>query len=146
MLCSVFLATSTVKATLVGPRKGGSCCCWPRKGGGRSGRGGNDDVSDDEGEGDTVPEGSGRMRSWIGASRSASWRRAAMLWNSVSTCSCSCVTFSAIWWNSSESLKLLEQQLGAYRHCRLRLPQRWHGVSPLHLILRRLHSLQAIEM
>ena len=41
---------------------------------------------------------------------------------------------------SSESLKLL-QQLGAYKHSRLRLPQRWHGVCPLHLILRRLHSL-----
>lgn len=35
----------------------------------------------------------------------------------------------------SESLKLL-QQLGAYRHSSWRLPQRWHGVWPLHLILR----------
>lgn len=43
--------------------------------------------------------------------------------------------------NSSESLKLLEQQLGAYRHARLRLPHLWQGVSPLHLILRLLHSL-----
>lgn len=70
----------------------------------------------------------------------------------------------------SESLKLLLQQFGAYRpgiksvasrpskridrcnlpcgtalicliHSRLRCPHRWHGICPLHLILRRLHSL-----
>jgi hypothetical protein len=41
---------------------------------------------------------------------------------------------------NSDSLKLL-QQFGAYWHSRLRLPQRWQGVWPLHLILRRLHSL-----
>lgn len=35
----------------------------------------------------------------------------------------------------SESLKLL-QQLGAYVHSSWRLPQRWQGVWPLHLILR----------
>ena len=37
-------------------------------------------------------------------------------------------------------MKLL-QQLGAYKHSNDRLPQRWHGVCPLHLIFRRLHSL-----
>ena len=39
------------------------------------------------------------------------------------------------------SLKLEVQQLGAYTQSRARLPQRWHGVWPLHLIFRRLHSL-----
>jgi ABC-type maltose transport system permease subunit len=47
--------------------------------------------------------------------------------------------------NSSLSLNEL-QQLGAYAHSRLRFPQRWHGVSPLHLIFLRLHSLHAILM
>jgi len=41
----------------------------------------------------------------------------------------------------SVSLKLVPQQLGAYTQSSLRLPHRWHGWLPLHLILRRLHSL-----
>ena len=41
----------------------------------------------------------------------------------------------------SESLKLLVQQFGAYIHSKDMFPHLWQGVSPLHLILRRLHSL-----
>lgn len=41
----------------------------------------------------------------------------------------------------SESLKLPLQQLGAYMHSNCMLPQRWQGISPLHLIFRRLHWL-----
>lgn len=56
---------------------------------------------------------------------------------------CSCMSHPMAY--SSDSLKLL-QQLGAYMHSRLRFPQRWHGVCPLHLIFRRLHSLLVVRL
>lgn len=86
-----------------------------------------------------------------------------MLWNRSSTCCWSELICADICLNlgyvsravfsvairrftySSLSLKLL-QQLGEYWQSRLRFPQRWQGVWPLHLIFRRLHSLQAMEM
>lgn len=46
----------------------------------------------------------------------------------------------------SESLKSGPPPFVAYTHSSARLPQRWQGVLPLHLILRLLHSLQAILM
>ncbi len=94
-------------------------------------------------------EGPVRVRSgWYRGppARKVSARSAFKLLNRVSTCSWRWFTCAAICLNSSESLRLLAQQFGAYRHCRLRWPHRPQGVSPLHLILRRLHSLQAMEM
>lgn len=84
-------------------------------------------------------------------------RRLERLWKRSSTCCCSELMCASICLNlrlvsrtlpidlaqvthSSDSLKLL-QQFGAYRHSRLRFPQRWHGVCPLHLIFLLLHSL-----
>lgn len=63
----------------------------------------------------------------------------------LSTCSCKELICAVICRNSSESLKPPEQQFGAYWHSRLRLPQRKQGVSPLHLIFRRLHSLLGVR-
>lgn len=85
--------------------------------------------------------GAGAMRSEVGGAKRDSLCMLRMFWLSQLTSSCRRLSCAVIFLNSSESLKLLEQQLGAYRHARLRLPQRWHGVSPLHLILRLLHSL-----
>ena len=68
-------------------------------------------------------------------------RRALRFAYRLSTCSWSWARWAFIWRNSSDSLKPLVQQFGAYWQSRLRLPHRWHGVLPLHLILRRLHSL-----
>ena len=72
---------------------------------------------------------------------SFSRRKASILAYRLSTCCCKLVRCDVIALNSSDSLKELAQQFGAYWHERFRLPQRWQGVWPLHFILRRLHSL-----
>lgn len=135
MLCSVFFAMSTVKLMLVGPLNDGGTRGAEKGGLGR------DRIEDVDGEGVTVCDGKGRLRSCMGARRKVSCRRAVMLVRRLSTCSCRRATWSVTCLNSSESLKLLVQQFGVYRHWRLRLPHRWQGVWPLHLIFRRLHSL-----
>jgi hypothetical protein len=129
MLWIVVFATSRLKVMLVGPRNAPAICgtletalpvdpplappysaLFPEE-------------CVVEGDGDTADDefkfASGG-RSW----RSDSVRREFMDWYRLSTCSCKRVICVAMRLNSSESLKLLEQQFGVYRHTRLRLPHR----------------------
>jgi len=119
---------------LVGPRKAADLPCDDK-----SGR--CIDVELCEGDRAMTELDDGIMRSFGGTSRDGSACRDLMVWLSQFTSSWRRLSCVVTCLNSSESLKLFEQQFGAYRQARLRFPHRWHGVSPLHLIFRRLHSL-----
>jgi len=125
MLCSVVFATSRLKAELVGPRKEGCFGVARNLLEGDIGGGSVMELSD--GGTNDIP--------------SPPARSALRFAYRLSTCSCSWARWAFICRNSSDSLKPLVQQFGAYWQSRLRLPHRWQGVLPLHLIFRRLHSL-----
>ena len=121
-------------------------CCWCGDGSNADGSadGGADGSADGSTDGST--DGSGNV---VDGGRSAvtsppprrSYCSSATVLYSRSCCSCRWATWAAMVRNSSLSRKLLGQQFCAYRQSSRRWPHRWHGVSPLHLILRRLHSL-----
>jgi hypothetical protein len=85
---------------LVGPLK---------KDGTRKGRVGLCRLPDEEDEGVAPAEGGGSTRSCSGARRAVSWRSEFTELKRESTWSWSCLTWSAISLNSSESLKLAQQ-------------------------------------